>query len=82
MSVENPLAEEGDRPIIIQGGGSVDIVVPENFNEQAGGEYLQTVTGGNEKKFKNDHANLVSLQIDENTPIPLNRNSKITITYK
>jgi|GEM_PF-2561885 len=81
MSVPNLLAEEGDRPIIIQGGGSVEITVPPNFTDQAGSGYQQA-DSGNEKKFKNANVNLVSLQIDENTPIPLNRNSKITIIYK
>ena len=72
MSNPNPPAPEGDPPIIIQGGSSVNIIVPASFNAQTG-------TG---KDFKNDQVNLVSLQIDENTPIPLNKNSKITITYK
>ena len=74
MSDQNLLAEEGDRPIIVQGGGSVNIIVPPNFTDQA--------AGGKEKDFKNGNVNLVSLQIDEDDPIPLNRNSKITIIYK
>ena len=82
MSDQLPLGEETDRPIIIQGGGSVDITVPENFNEQVGTNYAQAATGAKEKKFKNDRVNLVSLQIDEDTPITLNRNSKITITCR
>ena len=81
MSDPKPLAEEGDRPIIVQGGGSVSIIVPPNFTEQAASGYQQA-GGGNEKDFKNGNVNLVSLQIDEDTPIPLNRNSKITIIYK
>ncbi|HEY9402503.1 MAG TPA: hypothetical protein VIQ24_07400 [Pyrinomonadaceae bacterium] len=81
MSDQNLLAEEGDRPIIIQGGGSVSINVPPNFTDQTGGENQQA-DGGKEKSFKNGNVNLVSLQIDENDPIPLNRTSKITIMYK
>ena len=61
-------AAESDPPIIIHGGGSVDIDVPANFYD--------TGTG---KKFKNDKVNLVSLQIDEEEPIALKKNSKITI---
>jgi hypothetical protein len=74
MSVQNPLVVEGDPPIIIQGGGSVSIVVPPNFTEQA--------ARGNGKDFKNGNVNLISLQIDGGPAIPLTRDSKITITYK
>ena len=81
MSDPNLLAEEGDRPIIIQGGGSVDITVPGNFTDQASIGYLQA-DGGKEKNFKNGNVHLVSLQIDEDTPIPLNKNARITINYK
>ena len=81
MTNPNLPADEGDRPIIIQGGGSVNIIVPPNFTEQAGSGYQQAGSG-NGKDFKNGNVNLVSLQIDENTPIPLNRTSKITIIYK
>lgn len=81
MSDPKPLAEEGDRPIIVQGGGSVNIIVPPNCTDQAASRKHQA-GDGNGKDFKNGNVNLVSLQIDENTPIPLNRNSKITIIYK
>ena len=74
MSNPDPQATEGDPPIIVQGGGSVNIIVPSTFNEQAATE--------KEKDFKNDNVSLLSLQIDGNTPIPLNKNSKITINYK
>jgi hypothetical protein len=74
MSEQIPLGDEGDRPIIIQGGSSVDIFVPDNFIEQP-------VTN-RQKDFKNDNVSLASLQIDEGTPIPLNKDSKITINYK
>ncbi|MCA1567019.1 MAG: hypothetical protein LC803_15490 [Acidobacteria bacterium] len=80
MSDPNPLAE-GDPPIIVQGGGSVSIIVPPNFSEQTISSYLQT-GGGHGKDFKNDGVHLISLQIDEDTPIPLNKNAKITINYK
>jgi hypothetical protein len=80
MSDPNPLAE-GDPPIIVQGGGSVNIIVPPNFSEQTISAYLKAGSGHG-KDFKNGNVHLVSLQIDENTPIPLNRDSKITITYE
>jgi hypothetical protein len=67
---EQQAAQTSDPPIIIQGGGSVEVDVPTSFTERTG------------KKFKNDNVNLISLQIDENTPITLNKNSKITITYR
>lgn len=70
QDTEQQAAAASDPPIIIQGGGSVEIDVPTGFTEQVG------------KKFKNDKVNLYSLQIDEDTPITLNKNSKITITYK
>lgn len=73
MSYQQPQAE-GDPPIIIQGSSSVDITVPPNFTEQPSEE--------KQKNFKKDNVHLVSLQIDENTPIALNKNSKITIIYR
>jgi hypothetical protein len=72
MQDNEPMAAESDPPIIIQGGGSVDIDVPTGFNAQ--------LEGG--KNFKNEKVNLVSLQINEDTPIPLNKTDKIKITYK
>jgi len=80
MSDQNPLVAPGDPPIIIQGGGSVNIIVPPEFTEQAGA-YEQSATAKG-KDFKNGNVNLISLQIDEDTPIALNKNSRITITYK
>jgi hypothetical protein len=74
MSEQIPLGEEGDRPIIIQGGGSVNVIVPPNFSEQGSN------THG--KDFKNGNVNLISLQIDQDAPITLNKNAKITIIYK
>ncbi len=70
---ENLPTAESDPPIIVQGGGSIDVQVPDGFNQQP---------TGNGKNFKNDKVNLVSLQIDEQTPIPLNKNARITIIYK
>ena len=74
MSNPEPIVIEGDPPIIIQGGSSVNVIIPPNFNEQA--------HTGKGKDFKNGNVNLISLQIDDNTPITLNRNSRITIIYK
>lgn len=70
MSENNPQTDV-DPPIIVQGGGSVDIDVPAGFTAPTGS-----------KKFKNDKVNLVSLQINEDTPITLNKGDKIRITYK
>lgn len=81
MSNPNPPPIPGDPPIIVQGGGSVSITVPPNFSDQSAVQYQQE-SGGHGKDFKNDGVNLVSLQIDEDTPIPLNKNAKITINYK
>jgi hypothetical protein len=81
MSNPNPLTE-GDPPIIVQGGSSVSITVPPNFTEQLDSAYQQQMGGGNGKDFKNGNVHLISLQIDEGTPIPLDKNAKITINYK
>jgi hypothetical protein len=74
MSTNDPNAPQtsatSDPPIIVH-GGSVEIEVPASF------------TGlGISKKFKNDKVTLVSLQINEDTPITLNQGDKISITYK
>jgi hypothetical protein len=74
MSEQIPLGDEGDRPIIIQGGVSVNILIPLNFIEQPSTE--------KERDFKNGNVSLVSLQIDDGTPIFLNKTAKITINYK
>ena len=68
------LAAEGDKPIIVQGGGSVDLDVPSKFKEKS--------SGPNGKKFKSDTNNLASIQIDDGKPIPLNKNSKIIINFE
>lgn len=81
MSTQNPTPTPGDPPIIIQGSSSVIITVPPTFTEQGDGTSQQASTGKG-KNFGNGNVHLVSLQIDENTPIPLNKNSKITIIYK
>ena len=65
----DPQTATSDPPIIVH-GGSVAVDVPANFIDQGG------------KKFKNDKVTLVSLQINEDTPIPLNKGDRITITYK
>ncbi len=71
-SEETQAAATSDPPIIVQGGGSVEVDVPIGFNAQVS-------TG---KKFKNDKVNLVSLQINEDEPIALNKDDRITITYR
>ncbi|HEX8128973.1 MAG TPA: hypothetical protein VF527_07725 [Pyrinomonadaceae bacterium] len=84
MSNQDPPLNAGDPPIIIQ-GGSVSIIVPATFSEEttSSSVYEQVAGGGGRQKdFKNGNVSLINLQIDENTPIPLNKNSRITITYK
>ena len=72
---EDPQAHvaASDPPIIIQGGGSVQITVPPKFKEHG-----TTVKG---KDFKDDTGDLASIQINEDTPITLNKTDKITIYY-
>jgi hypothetical protein len=63
-----------DPPIVVQGGGSIDLDVPEKFKEK-----------GSEKKggkFKGETQNLVSVVIDGGEPIPVNTTSRIEIHYK
>ena len=74
MSNNDPQAAASDPPIIVQGGGSVNLDLPLKFKEQS--------SGAQGKKFKSDTNNLASLQIDDGTLIPLNRNSKITINFE
>ena len=74
MQDPEPQAAESDPPIIVQGGGSVDLDLPPKFKEQS--------SGPQGKKFKSDTNNLASIQIDNGTPIPVNRNSKITIYFE
>ena len=71
---EQQAAATSDPPIIIQGGGSVSITVPPKFKEKG--------TSAKGKDFKDDTGDLATLQINEDTPITLNRTDKITITYK
>jgi hypothetical protein len=73
MSENNPQAEV-DPPIIVQGGGSIEMNVPPRFRERGSG-----VRG---KQFKDDAGTLSRIQINENEPIILNPSDKITIYYK
>jgi hypothetical protein len=54
-------------PIVISGGGSVNLKMNGRFKDHGPGSW------------KNDDANLVSLSIDGRPPIPLAPTSKITI---
>ena len=65
---------ESDPPILIQGGGSISITVPPRFREHGNSD--------KGKDFKDDTGNLYTLQINEDTPITLNRTDTITIRYK
>jgi len=62
-----------ERPIIVQGGNSVDIDVPEKFKENGSGK-----KGG---KFRNADQHLISLTIDGGQAIPLRADSRIEISY-
>lgn len=72
MSNENAPA---DPPIIVQGGNSVDVDVPGKFKDKG-------PDGKGGKKYRNDEQHLDTLTIDNGTPIQLQPNSKIVITYK
>ena len=74
MSDNDPQAAEADRPIIVSGGGSVDLDLPSKFKERS--------SGPEGKKFKSDTNNLASVQIDGGKPIRLNRNSRIVINFE
>jgi len=74
MSDNDPQAAEADRPIIVQGGGSVVLDLPPKFKERS--------SGPNGKKFKSDTNNLASIQIDGGKPISLNKNSEIIINFE
>ena len=70
---DNQLTEI-DPPIIVQGGGSIEITVPPKFRERG--------SSPKGKHFKDDIVELVSVQINTNTPIALNAGDTITIIYK
>ncbi|MCA1630087.1 MAG: hypothetical protein LC785_13055 [Acidobacteria bacterium] len=63
-----------DPPIVVQGGGSIDVDIPEKFKEKGSGK-----KGG---KYKGDTQSLVSVVIDGGAPIHVNATSKIEINYK
>ncbi|MDT7604113.1 MAG: hypothetical protein QOF61_2110 [Acidobacteriota bacterium] len=65
--------DDSDPPIIIQGGGSVDMFVPGKFKEKT--------SGPKGKGFKNDLGNLASIEIDGSITIALKSTSKIVIYY-
>lgn len=69
-----PAGDGADPPIIVQGGGSVHMDMPHGFKEQE--------ANASHKKYKHDAGDLVELVIDNGTPIPLNKNSRIEIRYK
>jgi len=72
MSDSNPLVDN-DRPIIVQGGGSVNLDLPPQFKENG--------NDPNGRKFRSEK-NLATIQIDGGKPIPLNENSEIIIRFK
>lgn len=76
MSTNNEETEltEIDPPIIVQGGGSIEITVPPKFKDRG------TTTKG--RHYKGDTVALVSVQINTNTPIALSAGDTITIVYE
>lgn len=74
MSDNEPQAAEADPPIIIQGGGSVDLDLPVQYKEKS--------KDSKYKKYKSDTGNLASIQIDGGKPISLNKKSKIIINFE
>jgi hypothetical protein len=71
-SGEGGVEMSDEPPIIIQGGGSVFLNIPTKFKEKG------TNKGGG--KYKNDTQNLISIQIDNREPIPLDADSTIVIS--
>ena len=61
-------------PIIVQGGGSIDMNVPPRFRDHG--------TGSHGKKFKDAAGTLESVVIDDTTTIKLKPDSRIEIRYK
>ena len=75
MSKENDdQLTEIDPPIIVQGGGSIEITVPPKFKDKG--------ASPKGRHYKDDVVELVSVQINTNTPIALNAGDRITIIYK
>jgi hypothetical protein len=66
-------ALEADPPIVVQGGGSIDMDVPSKFKEKSSGPHG--------KKFKNEFGDLDSVVIDDAVTIKLKPTSKIVINY-
>jgi hypothetical protein len=66
-------ALEADPPIVIQGGGSIDMDVPPKFKEKS--------SSPSGKKFKNEFGDLDSVVIDDAVTIKLKPTSKIVINY-
>jgi hypothetical protein len=73
MANENPQDLVTDPPIVVQGGGSVNLDLPPQFKENG--------NNPNGKKFRSEK-NLASIEIDGGKPIPLNENSRIVIRFK
>jgi hypothetical protein len=78
-------ADGADLPIIVQGGGSIDVDMPVKFNANGTGPL-----GG--KKFKNGLGDLTSMEVTNagactvdpatgTISITLNRTSRISISY-
>ena len=73
MSDNEPLAAESDPPIIIQGGGSVELDLPVQYKEKS--------KDSKYKKYKSDTGNLASIEIDGQS-YSLTPKSRIVINFK
>lgn len=73
MSDNNPQAAEADPPIIVSGGGSVNLDLPTQYKEK-GKDSKYT-------KYKSETGNLASIEIDGKS-YPLTPTSKIVIRFK
>ena len=64
-----------DRPIIVQGGGSISVDLPEKFEEEGG-------TGKRGGKFRNRDQDIISITVDgKPVDVDLKKNSRIEINY-
>jgi hypothetical protein len=65
-----------DRPIIVQGGGSILVDLPEKFEKEEGGD------GNRGGKFKNKDQDLIGLTVDgKPVDVEVKKNSRIEIIY-
>lgn len=73
MSADDLQAMAIDPPIIVSGGGSVELDLPIQYKEKS--------KDSKYKKYKSDTGNLASIEIDGKS-YPLTPTSKIVINFK